>query len=348
MIEINKRKIGKNRPPFIIAELSANHNQSLKRALKLVEKAKEANVDAVKLQTYTPDSITLNKKNNHFRIVDNSPWKGQYFYDLYKQAYMPWEWHKTIFDKCKELDLVYFSSVYDPKAVNFLERFDVPCYKIASFENTDPFILKSVAETKKTVIMSTGLASLDDIKKSVEILNKFGCDKIILLKCTSAYPANIEDANLFTITDMKKQFNYEIGLSDHTLGVGVAIASIALGACVIEKHFTLSRKTKGIDSVFSMEPDEMKLLVQECHNAHRALGKVYYGHTEREKKSLRYTRSLFAKNNLKKGDIISYDNIVSLRPKIGISSKDCEKIIGKKIIKNVEFGTSITWDLLEK
>lgn len=269
---ILNRKIGRTQKPFIIAEMSGNHNQSLERALAIVDAAAETGVDAIKLQTYTADTITM---EGAYTINDEgSLWKGKELHQLYKEAYTPWEWHKPIFDHAIKKGLIVFSSPFDETAVDFLESLNVPCYKIASFENTHHPLLIKVAKTGKPVIMSTGVASENDIRESVEVLKQAGCKQLVLLKCTSTYPASPENTNILTIPDMRQKFGVEIGLSDHTMGIGVSVASIALGAVVIEKHFTLNRAEGGVDSAFSMEPEEMKALVNESENAWLALGKV--------------------------------------------------------------------------
>lgn len=348
IITVNK-SIGKTHKPFIIAEMSGNHNQSLERALKIVEAAAEAGVDALKLQTYTADTMTLDISGGEFIIEDkNSLWYGENLYNLYKKAYTPWEWHKPIFDKCKELGIIAFSTPFDATSVDYLEGLNVPCYKIASFENIDIPLLKKVAQTGKPVIMSTGMVTLEELTESVETLKNNGCKEIILLKCTSSYPASPENTNILTIPDMKQRFPYcEIGLSDHTMGIGVSVASVALGATVIEKHFTLSRADGGVDAAFSMEPEEMKQLVIETERAWQALGKVSYDLTEKEKASLKFRRSLYIIEDMKVGEVLSEKNLRAIRPGYGLPPKHYEDLLGKKVVKDVKKGTPVSWELVE-
>ena len=335
--------------PFIIAEMSGNHNQSLERALMLVEEAAKTGVDALKIQTYTPDTITIDSDREEFLIKDkDSLWKGETLYSLYKKAYTPWDWDKPIFDKCAKLGIIGFSTPFDFSAVDFLEDLNVPFYKIASFENYDLPLLKYVAKTKKSVIMSTGMIQLNELKESVVVLKDNGCPEVVILKCTSTYPADPENTNLLTISDMQKQFpDCVIGLSDHTLGTAVSVASIALGAKVIEKHFTVSRAEGGVDSAFSMEPDEMKNLVADANIAYQSLGKVFYGPTEAEIPSLKYRRSLYAVKDIKKGERFTPENIRSIRPAIGLSTKMYDKIIGKKAAIDISRGTPLNKNLIK-
>lgn len=329
--------------PFIIAEMSGNHNQSLERALAIVEAAAGCGVDALKLQTYTQDTMTIDFDSPEFVINDKeSLWAGEKLYDLYKKASTPYEWHKPIFDKCKELDIIGFSTPFDISSVDFLESLNCPIYKIASFENGDIPLLKRVAQTKKAVIMSLGMIGLEETKEAVDTLLGNGCSDLTLLKCTSSYPASVEHTNLLTIPDFKKHFpDCKIGLSDHTLGIGASIASIALGAEVIEKHFTLSRTDGGVDSAFSMEPDEMKQLVEECNNAYLALGKVNYELSESEKKSLIFRRSLYIVKDIKKGEKFTSKNIRSIRPGYGLHPRYYEEILSKVAKKDLKFGTTL-------
>jgi pseudaminic acid synthase len=334
--------------PFIIAEMSGNHNQSLERALQLVEEAAKTGVDALKIQTYTPDTITIDSDREEFLIKDNdSLWKGETLYSLYKKAYTPWDWDKPIFEKCAELGIIGFSTPFDFSAVDFLEDLNVPFYKIASFENYDLPLLNYVAKTKKPVIMSTGMIQLNELKESVSVLKDNGCPEIVLLKCTSTYPADPENTNLITISDMQKLFpDCVTGLSDHTLGTAVSVASIALGAKVIEKHFTISRAAGGVDSAFSMEPDEMKNLVSDANIAYQSLGKVFYGPTEAEIPSLKYRRSLYVVKDVKKGEQFTSENIRSIRPANGLSTKMYEEVLGKKAAVDICNGTPLSEDLL--
>lgn len=337
----------KNNKPFIIAEMSGNHNQSLERALQIVDAAVEAGVSALKLQTYTADTMTIDKCDGEFFISDpNSLWKGESLYNLYKKAYTPWEWHEPIFDRCKEKGIICFSTPFDATAVDFLEELGNPIYKIASFENIDIPLIKKIASTGKPILASTGMASLAELDDLVTAARENGCRDITLLKCTSSYPASPEGTNLMTIPHMKQLFNCQVGLSDHTLGLGAAVASIALGATVIEKHFTLSRIDGGVDSAFSLEPEEMKLLVRECNTAFEALGDVSYGITEQEKKSLQFRRSLYIVEDMKTGDVITKQNMRSIRPGMGLSPKFYDFLIGKKVRCDIYRGTAFNLDMV--
>ena len=346
-IEILHCKIGSGYPPFIIAEMSGNHNQSLDRALAIVEAAAKAGAHAVKLQTYTADTMTLNIAEREFFINDpDSLWKGRSLYELYKEAYTPWEWHKPIFDRCRELGLIYLSTPFDETAVDFLEELNVPCYKIASFENTDIPLIRKVAATGKPMIISTGMATIAELDETVRTAREAGCKDLMLLKCTSSYPATPESTNIFTIPHMAKLFNCQVGLSDHTMGIGAAVASVALGATVIEKHFTLSRADGGVDSAFSMEPDEMSALIAETERAWQALGKVSYGPTEKEKKSLIFRRSLYIVQDMEKGDIFTRENLRAIRPGLGLPPKYYDMLLGKRVNRDTKRGTVVSWELV--
>lgn len=335
--------------PFIIAEMSGNHNQSLERALQIVEAAAKSGVDALKIQTYTPDTMTLDCSSSDFVIEDkNSLWQGEKLYDLYKRASTPYEWHKSIFNKCKDLGIIGFSTPFDLSAVDFLEKLNCPIYKIASFENGDVPLLKHVAQTKKPVIISLGMIGLDEIKEAVDTLLNNNCTDLTILKCTSSYPANVENSNLLTIHDLKEKFpQCKVGLSDHTLGIGAAIASVALGAEVIEKHFTLSRAEGGVDSAFSIEPQEMKQLVEECNNAYLALGKLNYELSESEKNSLKFRRSLYVAKDIKKGEKFTPENIRSVRPGYGLHPRYYEEVLRKSAKKDLKFGTPLKMEDIE-
>lgn len=332
---------------MIIAEMSGNHNQSLERALAIVDAAAKAGVDAIKLQTYTADTMTLDISEGEFFIADtDSLWKGESLYHLYQKAYTPWEWHKPIFDRCKELGIMGFSTPFDATAVDFLEDLDVPCYKIASFENIDLPLIKKVAQTGKPMIVSTGMASLAELDDLVRTARENGCTDLTLLKCTSSYPAMPEGTNLLTIPHMRELFGCKVGLSDHTLGIGAAVASVVLGAAAIEKHFTLSRADGGVDSAFSMEPEEMAQLVRECETVVQALGGVSYDVQEQEKKSLQFRRSLYIVEDMKKGDVITEKNMRSIRPGLGLSPKYYDVVLGKKVNRDVKKGTGVRWDMI--
>lgn len=348
MIKIGNTFLGKKNRPFIIAEMSGNHNQSLNRALEIVEAAAESGVHALKIQTYTPDTMTIDINEREFHIGDpKNLWAGRSLYKLYSEAYTPWEWHKPIFDRARELGIIAFSTPFDNTSVDFLESLDVPCYKIASFENTDLPLIRRVASTGKPLIISTGMASIAELDDTVKAARDAGCKDLILLKCTSTYPAKANNTNILTIPHMRELFSCEVGLSDHTMGTGVSVASIALGATVIEKHFTLNRADGGVDSTFSMEPAEMNQLVIESERAWQALGHVIYGPTEAEKKSLQYRRSLYIVKSLKAGDLLTKENLRAIRPGLGLPVKYQEIVIGKAVRKDVMIGTALTWDLLE-
>lgn len=346
-IKIQGRMIGLNHPPFIIAEMSGNHNQSLERALKIVEAAANSGAHALKIQTYTADTMTLNISHGNFKIDDqDSLWSGKNLYELYQQAYTPWEWHQPIFDKCRELGIIPFSSPFDETAVDFLEDLNVPMYKIASFENTHIPLIKKVASTGKPMIISTGMATLAELDEMVCAVRDEGCEDLVLLKCTSTYPAEPDNTNILTIPHMKELFNCHAGLSDHTMGIGVSVASIALGATVIEKHFTISRADGGTDSAFSLEPDEMQSLVLETERAWRALGHVKYGPTEKEKKSMKFRRSIYITKDLKAGDVLTKENIRVIRPGYGLAPKYYEQLLGKKVGKDIKAGTPFDLSIL--
>jgi len=347
-INIAGQKIGPGHPPFIIAEMSGNHNQSLDRALAIVEVAAKAGAHAVKLQTYTADTMTLDIAEREFFINDpDSLWKGKSLYDLYKDAYTPWEWHKPIFERCRELGLIYLSTPFDETAVDFLESLNVPCYKISSFENADIPLIRKVAATGKPMIISTGMATVAELDETVRTAREAGCRDLILLKCTSSYPATPENTNIRTIPHMAKLFDCQVGLSDHTMGIGAAVASVVLGATMIEKHFTLSRADGGVDSAFSMEPDEMRALVIETERAWQALGKISYGPTEKEKKSLIFRRSLYVVKDMKAGDKFTKENLRAIRPGLGLPPKYYVTLLGKRVGRNTKRGTSVSWKLLE-
>ena len=332
---------------YIIAELSANHNQDINIALKLVEEAAKAGADAIKLQTYTPDTITLNCKTDIFKIKGSHLWDDQYLYDLYAKAYTPWDWHKTLFDKAHELGMDAFSSPFDTTAVDLLESLDVPFYKVASCEITDHILLKKIAQTKKPVIISSGMASKQELQEAVDVLRKYGTTEICMLKCTAEYPANPSDANLLTIKDMMETYNVVGGLSDHTLGIEVPIASVCLGAKVIEKHFTLSRESGSPDDAFSLTPYEFKQMVDSVRIVETTLGKVTYGGVKGEEAMKKFRRSLFFVKDMKKGDIIDETCVRSIRPGNGIHTKHYWDILGRKVNNDVTLGTPVSFDLIE-
>lgn len=346
-IEISGVKIGLAHPPFIIAEMSGNHNQSLDRAIKIVDAAAKNGAHAIKLQTYTADTITIDCRENEFFIGDKSSlWYGKSLYELYQEAYTPWEWHKPIMEHCQKKGIICFSSPFDFTAVDYLEKLDVPAYKIASPELVDIPLIKKVGKTGKPVIMSTGMATENEIMEAVEAVRSAGCKDLILLKCTTSYPASPEQSNLKTLPDLREKFEIETGISDHTMGTAVAIAAVAMGAAVIEKHFTLQRADGGPDSAFSMEPQELKTLVQDTKSAWLALGKIHYGPAGDEKKSLIGRRSLYVVKDMKKGEVFTPENMRSIRPSLGLSPKHYEEILGKKIAKDAKKGTALTWKLV--
>ena len=327
--------------------MSGNHNQSLDKALNIVEEVAKTGAHALKIQTYTADTLTIDKKDGDFFLGDkNSLWYGMSMYELYQRAYTPWEWHKPIFERCNELGLLCFSSPFDETAVDLLEDLDCPCYKIGSTENTDFNLLKKVAKTGKPLIISTGMATVSDLEEIVSTVRRAGCKELVLLKCTAAYPAKPSDANLLTIPHMSKMMNCHVGLSDHTLGTAVPVASTALGAVMIEKHFTISRKDGGVDSAFSMEPNEFKKMVIDTEVAWSAVGKICYGSTNDENPSLS-RRSLYFVEDVKKGEIITKDNVRSIRPGYGLPVKYFDDILGKKVTKNVLRGTRLSFELVE-
>lgn len=339
--------IGHDQPPFIIAEMSGNHNQSLERALAIVDAAAKAGADAVKLQTYTAETMTLDIDEGEFFIDDPANlWKGESLYKLYQKAYTPWEWHEAIFHRCKELGLLAFSSPFDATAVDFLETLNVPAYKIASFENVDLPLISKVAKTGKPIIISTGMASIAELDEAVRTVKEAGCNQLILLKCTSTYPATPENSNIATIPHMRQLFNCEVGLSDHTMGVGVAVASVALGGTVIEKHFTLSRADGGVDSAFSLEPQELAELVIESRRAWQSIGKVSYGPTKAEEPSMAHRRSLYISEDLKAGDVLTEKNVQAIRPGHGLAPKYLDIVLGKQVKKDSKKGTPVTWELI--
>ena len=334
--------------PFIIAEMSGNHNQSLERALAIVDAAADAGVDAVKIQTYTADTMTIDIGTGEFFISDkDSLWKGETLYHLYEKAHTPWEWHKAIFERCKERGIMGFSTPFDDTSVDFLENLGVPCYKIASFENVDLPLIRKVARTGKPIIASTGMTTVAELSDLVQTARENGCTDLTLLKCTSSYPASPEGTNLRTIPHMRELFGCAVGLSDHTLGIGAAVASVALGAVVIEKHFTLSRAEGGVDAAFSLEPAEMAQLVRECRTAALALGAVSYERAEQEQKSLQFRRSLYVVEDMKAGDVFTEKNLRRIRPGMGISPKYYDALLGRCVKCDVKRGTPVSWDIVE-
>lgn len=346
-IEIAGRPIGSEHPPFVIAEMSGNHNQSLERALAIVEAAAQAGAHAIKLQTYTADTMTLDVRGGSFEISDpDSLWAGQNLHDLYKKAYTPWEWHAPIMERARELGLICFSSPFDETAVDFLEELNVSAFKIASFENNHLPLIKKAASTGKPLIISTGMATLGELDQAVSTARDAGCDQLILLKCTSTYPATPEKTNIATIPHLKQLFGAEVGLSDHTMGVGVAVASVALGASVIEKHFTLSRADGGVDSAFSLEPHELRTLVLESERAWQALGEVTYGPTDAERNSLVFKRSIYVSEDISEGELFTSQNLKIVRPGDGAPPYLYTTIIGLKASRFYAKGTPFLLEML--
>jgi pseudaminic acid synthase len=346
--KIGDRLIGRKYKPFVIAEMSGNHNSSLERALDIVKAASLAGADAIKLQTYTADTMTLNLKSGDFFIDDEqSLWKGHSLYDLYKIAYTPWEWHKPIIDQANKLGMICFSTPFDDSSVDFLEDLNVPMYKIASFENIHLPLIKKVASIGKPMIISTGMASIAEIHELVHTIRECQLEDFILLKCTSTYPASPENSNILTIPHMRKLFNCEIGLSDHTMGIGTSVAAVAHGATVIEKHFTLQRSDGGVDSTFSLEPQEMRDLVVETERAWQALGQVKYGPTNMEKPSLKFRRSLYISEDMNKGDVLTEKNLCIVRPGFGLAPKYYDILLGRTVNKKINKGTAVKWELID-
>lgn len=346
-ISITDRKIGMSAPVYIIAEMSANHDQNFDQAIKIIEAAKTAGADAIKLQTYTPDTLTIDCDNEYFKIK-GTIWEGRNLYDLYNEAYTPWDWQPRLKKIAEGLGLDFFSSPFDASAVDFLEGIGVPAYKIASFELVDLPLLRKVAQTGKPLILSTGMASLEEINEAVQTFRAAGGSQLALLKCTSAYPAPTEEANLRTIPDLAQKFGVPVGLSDHTMGSTVAIAAVSLGACIIEKHFTLSRQTPGPDSSFSMEPDEFRSMVDAIRTAEKALGVVDYGVSEAQVNSRVFRRSLFAVKDIAAGEKFSAENIRSIRPGNGLHTRHLDEIIGKRATAAIDRGTPLAWNLIDR
>jgi pseudaminic acid synthase len=343
---IETRAVGIEAPPFVIAEMSGNHNQSLERALEIVDAAAQAGAHALKIQTYTPDTMTIDLELGDFVIDDEgSLWNGKSLYKLYGEAHTPWEWHRPIFDRCRNHGMIPFSTPFDETAVDFLETLDVHCYKIASFENTDLPLIRKVAATGKTMIISTGMATAGELDETVSAARQAGCHDIALLKCTSTYPASPENTNTRTIPHMRELFECEVGLSDHTMGIGAAVAAVALGATVIEKHFTLSRSDGGVDSAFSLEPEEFASLVLETGHAWKSLGHVQYGATEQEKRSLSFRRSLYVTKDIEAGCMLSTDNLRTIRPGFGLPPKFYDLLLGRRVNRAVKAGTPVSWEL---
>jgi N-acetylneuraminate synthase len=344
--EINGSTIGPGNPVYIVAEMSANHHGSFEQAVKILEAARAAGANAVKLQTYTADTITLSCRSELFRIGKGTIWEGRYLYELYNEAHTPWEWQPRLKEIAAHLGLDLFSAPFDATAVDFLEGMEVPCYKIASFELVDVALIRRVAETGKPIILSTGMATLGEIEEAVATARDAGCRDLALLKCTSAYPAPPEESCLRTIPHLAATFSVPVGISDHTMGIAVPIAAVALGACIIEKHFTLSRQVRGPDSAFSLEPQELRAMVDAVRTAEKALGEPHYGAGEREAASLAFRRSLFVVADVKAGEPFTDTNVRSIRPGHGLHPRHLGEILGRRAARDIDRGTALRWDLV--
>jgi len=345
-ITINQKQIGPGFPVYIIAEMSANHNGDFEQAVKIIHAAKEAGADAIKLQTYTPETLTIDCNTPYFFIGKGTVWEGRSLYELYGEAYMPWHWQPKLKEIANQLDIEFFSTPFDPTSVDFLEKMDVPAYKIASFELNDLPLIRMVAGAGKPIVLSTGMANLTEIAEAVHTIRDSGNNQIALLKCTSAYPAPPEEINLRTISHLSESFNVPVGLSDHTMGIGVPIAAAALGACIVEKHFTLSRSISGPDSSFSLEPEEFKAMVDGIRLTEKALGKVCYEITEHEAACRIFRRSLFVVQNLRAGERLTHQNTRSIRPGYGLSPKHIDDVIGKRVSIDISRGTPLQWEFI--
>jgi pseudaminic acid synthase len=345
-IEINGRVVGPGHATYVIAEVSANHNQNFEQAVLIVEAAKQAGADAVKLQTYTPETISLKSDKEYFRVSGGTLWDGKTLYDLYGEAYTPWDWQPKLKKVTNDLGMDLFSSAFDETAVDFLEEMGVPAHKVASFEVVDIPLIQRMARTGKPLIMSTGMASIEEIEEGIAAARQVGAAEIALLKCTSAYPASPEEMNLRTIPEMVSRFGVPVGLSDHTMGIAAPVAAVALGACILEKHLTLSRSRPGPDSAFSLEPTEFKAMVDAVRTTEQALGRVYFGLSEREQASRRFRRSLFVVEDVKQGQIFTRDNVRSIRPANGLHTRHLQQVLGKRAARDIERGTPVSWDLI--
>lgn len=346
--QLGQHWVGDEERPFVIAELSGNHGQSLQTALAMVEAAAAAGAHAIKLQTYTADTMTLDVSEGEFFISDvDNLWQGASLYQLYQQASTPWEWHQPLFERARALGMEAFSTPFDASAVDFLEQLQVPCYKIASFENNDLPLIRKVAQTGKPLIMSTGMASVAELEEAVNCARAAGCGPITLLKCTSAYPAPVEDANLRTLAHMRELFDCAVGLSDHTLGLAVPLAAVAQGAVMIEKHFVLDRQGGGVDAAFSLEPAELKQLVEESARARLALGRVSYGQGQSEQASKKFRRSLYIAEDVRAGELLTEANLRIIRPGLGLAPKHWDRVLGRRARRDLRKGTPLSWDMLD-
>lgn len=345
-MKINNREIGLNHPTYIVAEISANHHQDFQEAVKLVETAKKVGADAVKLQTYTPDTMTIDSDAPYFRVGKGSLWSGRTLYDLYREAHTPWEWQPKLKEIADKIGIDLFSSPFDSTAVDLLEKMKVPAYKVASFEIIDLPLIENIAKTRKPIIISTGMASLEEIEEAINAARSSGALEIALLKCTSAYPAPAEEMNLCAIPYLREKFKVPVGLSDHTLGITIPIAAVALGACIIEKHFILSRNQSGPDSAFSVEPDEFREMVTSIRQIEKARGKEHYTVGKEEMKSRVFRRSIFVVKDISKGELFNSENVRLIRPGNGLPPKYINKVLGKKASQDIQRGTPLSWELI--
>ena len=345
-ITISDRRVGKGYPVLIVAEMSANHHHDFTKAVDLIKAAKGAGADAIKLQTYTPDTITINSNKTYFQIKEGTLWDGRTLYDLYGEAYTPWEWQPQLKKVAEDLGLIFFSTPFDFSGVEFLENIGVPCWKVASFEIVDLLLIQKMAQTGKPILISTGMATFGEIEEAVTAANEGGATELALLKCTSAYPAPMEEMNLKTIPHMSEAFNVPVGLSDHTLGISVPIAAVALGACIVEKHLTLSRKVAGPDSAFSLEPNEFKNMVHSIRNVEKSLGNIHYGLSEGEIGSRFFRRSLFVVKDMKARDKFTEDNVRSIRPGHGLHTRHFREILGRRASIDIARGTPLNWKMI--
>ncbi|GIK39309.1 MAG: sialic acid synthase [Chloroflexota bacterium] len=345
-LTLNGRKIGPGAPVYIIAEMSANHNQNFDEAVRIIEAVKEAGADAVKLQTYTPDTMTIDCHNNYFQIGKGTIWEGRNLYDLYGEAYTPWAWQPKLKEIANGLGLDLFSTPFDHTSVDFLEEMNVPAYKIASFELVDLPLIRRIAQTGKPIIMSTGMAILAEIDEAVQTIREAGNSQLALLKCTSAYPALPEEMNLRTIPHLAEAYQVPVGLSDHTLGIAVPVTAVVLGACLVEKHFTLSRRIPGPDSAFSLEPHEFKAMVEAMRVTEKALGQVSYQVTEQERASRVFRRSLFVVQDIREGEVFTEENIRSIRPGYGLHPRHLIEVLGRRAVRYIERGTPLDWKII--
>jgi pseudaminic acid synthase len=346
-ITIGRRTVGIGQPVYVVAEISANHHQNFDEAVKIIREAKEAGADAIKLQTYTPDTMTIASNRQEFRVAGGTIWDGRNLHELYAEAYTPWEWQPKLKRAANDLGLDLFSTPFDASAVEFLEEMEVPAHKVASFELVDIPLIQKIARTGKPLIMSTGMASVEEIEEAVRAARQAGATQIVLLKCTSAYPAPLEEMNLRSIPELSRHFDLPAGLSDHTMGIAVPVAAVALGACIIEKHITLSRSVSGPDSAFSLEPKEFKTMVDSVRIAEKALGKILFGPGAEESSMRAFRRSLFVVQAVKRGESFTSENVRAIRPGYGLHTRHLPEVLGRHAARDIERGTPLSWDLVE-